>query len=358
MKAWVLAAPGGELKIEERPAPEPRPGSVLVRLAAVPLLTYQGEYLAGKLPYWYPPAPFIPGSNGVGLVEAVGAGVYHLRAGQRVIIGPHLVAGENVEEPAQMLIGLTGISPDSGPLLADWPNGTLAELALWPASAVSILEGLEDRPLNLLAVLGKFAVPLGGLLRGGLAAGMRLVVNGATGHFGSAAVLLGLALGAERIVAVGRKADVLSRLENLGKGRIKAFILSGDSAADEAGLRELCPAGAHLALDLVGRTDSSRSTLTVLKALSRGGRLVLMGGMSADLPLDYGKMLINDWEVIGNFMYRPEAIRRLIALVRSRQLDLGAVSTRYYAFRDLPAALEAAAAMRGLEATIVTLPDA
>jgi hypothetical protein len=48
-----------------------------------------------------------------------------------------------------------------------------------------------------LAALGKFAVPLGGLLRGRLRAGEILVANGATGYFGSAAMLLGLALGAE-----------------------------------------------------------------------------------------------------------------------------------------------------------------
>jgi len=102
-------------------------------------------------------------------------------------------------EPAQVLSGLTGISADSGPLLETWRDGTLAEYTLAPATAVPPADGSIS--IDALGTLGKLAVPFGGLLRGRLTPGEVLVVIGATGSFGSAAVLLGCALGAERVVA-------------------------------------------------------------------------------------------------------------------------------------------------------------
>jgi alcohol dehydrogenase len=53
------------------------------------------------------------------------------------VISPHVVARENVDDPAQVLIGLTSIGPAAEPMLADWPDGTLAEYALMPVEAVT-----------------------------------------------------------------------------------------------------------------------------------------------------------------------------------------------------------------------------
>ena len=100
--------------------------------------------MEGKLPvYNPPPGPFTIGTNGVGVVEAVGRDVWHLKPGQRVVLSSHFVAAENVEDPAQILIGLTS-SPDAAQVLADWPDGTLAEYALMPVAALTPADGLEE----------------------------------------------------------------------------------------------------------------------------------------------------------------------------------------------------------------------
>ena len=97
-----------------------------------------------KLPlYNPPPGPFTNGTNGVGVVEAVGREVWHLKPGQRVVLSSHFVAAENVEDPAQILIGLTS-SPDAAQVLADWPDGTLAEYALMPVAALTPAEGWRN----------------------------------------------------------------------------------------------------------------------------------------------------------------------------------------------------------------------
>jgi hypothetical protein len=73
-------------------------------------------------------------------------------------------------------------------------DGALAEFALAPVTTVTPADGLDLLDATQLAVLNRFIVPFGGLLRGRLAAGETLVVNGATGAYGTAAVLLGVAM--------------------------------------------------------------------------------------------------------------------------------------------------------------------
>jgi alcohol dehydrogenase len=353
-KAWRLAKPGAALEFLTVPTPQVRAGTVLVRMLASPLLSYLGDYAAGKLPYWYPSHAFTPGTNGIGIVAAVGEDVYHLSVGQRVAVHPLLVANEIVDEPAQALIGLTGISADSGEMIDTWADGTLREYVLMPASTIAPLDGLDAISSERLATIGKFSVPLGGLLRGRFAQGETLVVNGATGYFGSAAVLLGLALGAERVIATGRAKASLDALAAIGGARVQSVVLSGDVENDRDAIRTAAgPRGPHMAFDQVGRANDASSTLAALRSLRRGGRMVLMGSMSASLPITYSEFMQNDWELIGNFMYRPATFKVLVSLLRAGLLDLDVVKLHSFALPDLQQAIVAAANMKGLECTIV-----
>ncbi len=349
-------ATGRRADLEDCADPQARAGTAVVRVEAVPLLSYLKDYAAGRLPYWYPEAPFTPGTNGVGTIEAVGSDVHHLRGGQRVALSPLIVANEAVAEPARVLAGLTGISADSGPMLAAWRHGTLAERVLLPAASLFPLDGLDFHPVERLATLGKFIVPMGGLRRGRLAAGETLMVNGATGYFGSAAVLLGLALGAGRVVAAGRDRHALEDVARTAGERVTPVPLTGRIDTDVAALRSASGGGVDLAFDIVGRATDANATLASLGSLRRGGRLVLMGSMTVPLPLDYRQMLANDWEVIGQFMYRSDDYRTLVAMVRGSLVDLGAVRLKTFVFEDVLQAMEAAAAMRGLDCTVVRLP--
>jgi alcohol dehydrogenase len=363
MKAWRLHGKGGPLTLDDVPKPLPRPSGVVVKMEAAPVLGYMRQVLDGALGYALPASPFIPGTNGIGVLDAVGEGVYHLEPGKRVALNPHHLADERVRDPAQILIGLTamgsarftGLDAATNALQADWPDGVFAEYALLPAAVVTPLDGLDDVPAERLAALAKFVVPFGGFLRGALAAGETVVVNGATGYFGSAAVLLALAMGAERVVAAGRDREALRAITEVTGSRVSAVSLSGDAAADAASLRQAAAGGADLALDLVGRAKSAASTIAALHALRRGGRLVLMGSMSEPLPLAVGEMLGNDWSVIGNFMYPKEAPARLAAMVRGGLLDLRAIRIRAFPLDGLEAAVDAAARMRALDLTVLRM---
>ena len=161
MRAW-RALDGNKLELQELPTPEPAPGGAVVRMLAVPMLSYLRQVLDSSLGYDTPPRPFTPGTNGVGVIAAVGPGVYHLRPGQRVVLDPRAVADERVAEPAQILIGLTGMrSSRSGQadaptrsLQAAWPDGTCAQAARMPASVLTPLPPrLDSLPAARLAAI-------------------------------------------------------------------------------------------------------------------------------------------------------------------------------------------------------------
>ena len=199
----------------------------MVRIEASALMSYLKAYVEGRLPIYSPPdGPFTPGGNAIGIVHAIGPEVYHVKVGQRVVISSHIVANENAPEPAQFLLGITAGPP------AKCASGGLARRNACRICARSEVMRDADRRLDAfsaaeLSVLPRFAVPYGGLLRGRLAAGETIVVTGATGAYGSAAVLLSLALGAGRVVAAGRNKSALEALAQLGGSRVGTVVAFG-----------------------------------------------------------------------------------------------------------------------------------
>jgi NADPH:quinone reductase len=87
MKATVVHEFGGPevLKLEELPTPRPGPGQVLVRIHAAGVNPYDTYMRAGGYAV-KPPLPYTPGSDGAGVVEAVGEGVDNVKPGDRVYV--------------------------------------------------------------------------------------------------------------------------------------------------------------------------------------------------------------------------------------------------------------------------------
>ena len=354
MKAWRLEKLGGALRLKDIDSPIARPGGVVVRLQASTLMSYMKAYAEGKLPIYHAPdGEFTPGGNGVGVVEQVGSGVWHLKPGQKVVLSSYVVAQENVPDPAQILLGVTAAGPVAELLQAYWRDGTLAERVEWPASAVTLADDLPGVDANQLAVAMRFIVPYGGLLRGRLAAGETLVVSGATGAYGAAAVLLALAMGAAKVVALGRRHGALDRVVSICGSRVVPVVTTGDVDADVAAIRAAAGRAPQMAFDMVGGAQDADSTLAALRSLGRNGRLVLMGSMSVDLPVPYVELMLNGWEILGNFMYPRDAFARLFDLVRAGHLSLAAIEAKTYPLARLPEAMDAAAEAGSLECVVM-----
>ena len=87
MKAILVHEFGGPevLKLEEVPTPRPATGQVLVRIRAAGVNPYDTYMRNGVYPI-KPPLPYTPGSDGAGDIEAVGAGVNKVKPGDRVYV--------------------------------------------------------------------------------------------------------------------------------------------------------------------------------------------------------------------------------------------------------------------------------
>jgi alcohol dehydrogenase len=353
-KAWRLHA-HNDLRFDDVETPPPAADGVVVRIEAAMVLSYTGKVLSGAVPYGLPPMPFVPGTNAIARVVAVGDNVTHVEAGDRVFLSPHLRGDVPDREPPQILIGLTSMTttPAALSLQTRWRDGAFAEIAHWPAACVTPLSGLEDRPATELIGLAKLIVPFGGLQRSGLRGGQTIIINGASGYFGSGAVMLAVAMGAGRVVAVGRKQAALELLRETFGPRVIPAVVTGNAAEDLPIIRRAAGGGADAALDLLGSATSTSTTLSCLRALRRGGRLVLMGSANVPLELSFGEMLANDWEVVGQFMYDRTAPGQLAALAAENLLDLRQIKVAAFALADFSRAVEAAALMQGLDLTAV-----
>ena len=354
-KAWRLHA-HNDLRYDDVETPVSAPDGVVVRIEAGMVLSYTGKVLSGSVPYSLPPLPFVPGTNAIARVIAVGENVTHVRSGDPVFLSPHLRGDVPNPEPPQILIGLTATvtTPAALALQARWRDGVFAEIAHWPSACVTPLVGLSDKPATELIGLAKLIVPFGGLQRSELRGGDIIIVNGATGYFGSGAVMLAVAMGAGRVVAVGRNIAALKSLRAaFGPRVIAAAVTGGDAAKDLAIIRDAAGGAADVALDLLGSAKSTSTTLSTLRALKRGGRLVIMGSAEVPLEVSFREMLANDWEIVGKFMYERQAPGQLAALAASGLLDLAKIRVKTFKLTELKQAIEAAASMQGLDLTAV-----
>jgi alcohol dehydrogenase len=353
-KAWRLHA-HNDLRLDRVATPKPAPDGVVVRIEAGMVLSYTGKVLSGSVPYSVPPMPFVPGTNAIARVVEAGSNVTHVQYGDRVFLSPHLRGDVPDREPPQILIGLTAMAPTPAALALQerWRDGVFAEVAHWPAACVTPLAGLDDKTATELIGLAKLIVPFGGLQRSGLRGGQTIIINGATGYFGSGAVMLAVAMGAAHVVAVGRKQAALEALRETCGPRVIPAVVSGDAARDLPIIRHAAGGGADVALDLLGAAKSTSTTLSSLRALKRGGRLVLMGSAEAPLELSFREMLANDWEVVGQFMYDRTAPGQLARLAAGGLLDLKKIAVTTFALADFKRAVEAAALMQGLDLTAV-----
>lgn len=233
-------------------------GQLRVEVAAAGVNFVDGLFVQG-LYQIKPPLPFVPGSELSGTVVEVGEGVTGWAVGDR--------------------------------LLASVGLGAFAEeVVIGAGQAVAIPDGVD---LTTAATIGQSYCTAWFSLarRARLAAGQSLLVLGAGGGVGLAAVDVGVALGATVIAAASSPERLASAA---AAGATSTIDYSKDSLKDRA--RELSGGGVDLALDPVGGSLSEQA----LRSLGTGGRLLVVGFASGEIPrLPANQILLRNREVIG-----------------------------------------------------------
>ncbi|MFF1836421.1 alcohol dehydrogenase AdhP [Streptomyces sp. NPDC058231] len=298
MKAAVVRSFAEPLVIEERPVPTPAGHQVLVRMETSGLCHTDIHAAQGDWPI-RPNPPFVPGHEGIGIIEAAGDQVGHLAVGDRVAI-PWL--GEACGHCDHCVSGWETLCPEqrnSGYSV----DGSHTEYALAHGTyVVRVPDGidpLDAAPLTCAGVTTYKAVKLSGARPGTLA-----LVSG-IGGLGHLALQYARIFGAET-VAVDVTDEKLALARELGADHV--IDARVQDVAEE--MRRL--GGAHVAVSLAVSNESFDAAYASLR---RGGTLVLVAlPAEGKLELPVFDMVLNGTKVIGSIVGTREDLAEVFRL--------------------------------------------
>ncbi|HEV7403640.1 MAG TPA: NADPH:quinone reductase [Chthoniobacteraceae bacterium] len=306
------------LRVAEVATPQPGTGEVLVRIHAAgvnPVETYirSGKY--AKLP----PLPYTPGNDGAGVVEALGAGVTGLAVGDRVY-----VAGAKTGTYAEQCVAAAG-DVRALPAVATFAQG----------AALGVPYATSWRAL---------------MQRGGGRPGETVLINGATGGVGVAALQFARSAGLTVFATGGSEAG---RVFLRAQGADEVFDHS-DSGYRQAVLDRTSGRGVDLILEMLANVNLAHD----LKLLAIHGRVVVIGNRGT-IEIDPREAMAREADIRGvmlghatpaEFAEAHEAIRRGL-----ENRTLAPVIARELPLAEAPAAHEAVMAS-GPPGKIVLVP--
>jgi NADPH:quinone reductase-like Zn-dependent oxidoreductase len=321
MKAVLWKGYGGYDQLEFRedvPVPRPEDGAVLVQIGAASVNNTDINTRIG----WYSRAvskgtndsgadgysdsgaedsgwtgtthqfPRIQGADGCGRIVAVGRGVAASRIGERVLIEP--VIRLNVRGTVQVIY------------FGSECNGSFAEYTCVPsANAHAISSDLSDAELASFPCAYAAAEHM--LERSQVAAGDEVLITGASGGVGSAAVQLAVRRGA-RVIAVTSpaKEEVITAL---GASRV---IARGADLVESLGRESM-----DVVIDVVG----GGQFVQLLEILRRGGRYAVAGAISGPIvDLDLRSLYLKDLRLHGCTVFEPIVFRNLVGYIERGEI--------------------------------------
>ena len=342
MKAAIFSTLGETPTVGELPDPTATDGTVVVDVVAAPVLPYAREVFSGERPMLFEP-PFVPGTGAVGRIGALGEGATSLKVGDWVYCDPTVRARDSQSLAPIYLQGLTAGGPEALPLLRQYRNGSWAEKMKLPLECVVPLGHIDPADAASWLTVGTMMVPFGGLTSVDLAPGETAVINGATGSFGSAAVAVALAMGAAKVVAVGRSVDALAALVDRHGARLATVRSQGSGDSDAAAIRAAAGGPIDVVFDILPPQADPALTTAAIASIRPGGRISLMGGIgmagTGNLELSYAWIMRNNITIRGQWLYTREAMIRLIALARAGMLSLDEYRITEFALTSVEAAI-------------------
>lgn len=329
MRAVQIIEDSNRFTVQDIGVPQRRPGGAIVRMEAALVASYMAALPLGD--WMTPPRPFIPGQCAVGVVVE-GDGL--LRPGQRVYFDAYTGSNDPAHPVADHgFLGCFAVAPAARAALADWPDGSFAELIHAPERCFTpIPRGIPATP-DELCRLGWLGCAFAGLERGGFRPGMTLAINGATGLVGAGAVLLALALEAGEVQIFGRRTEILADLLRLDPARVRVGDPDGDTAFD-------------MVLDCAGG-DETGVTEVLLGRLRRYGAAVMVGALTARVAVDTSALMRNGNALIGSFWFTQEMLHRLLALIEAGTLDLSGFAPQVFDLSEIEAAIAHAQSRAG-----------
>lgn len=326
MRAAVLTGIR-QVRLEDRPEPQARPGWVVVRVESASICGTDSHQYDGRVDT---PFPRVPGHDFAGRVEAVGDGVDGSLVGTPVAVKPSLPCGECADCNAGRLAEC-----GSKRLIGLWSDGCMAEKVAVPqVNLVPRPDGVEDWQACLLEPL---AVGLNTVDRLQIMLGETVLILG-QGPIGLALTRLCSLSGAGRLIVTDAREAPFAVSRAYGATEC-LNVTETDVVPAVAGLTG--GAGADIVIETSGFPASSAIVLDVVR---KEGKVAHIGWANDLPPLPVIPIMAKTLTVfgVGGNGGRGQ-YERSIELVRSGRIDLGPMVTHRFALDDIAAAFETAA---------------
>ncbi len=265
--AVVVETPGEAPAVRRREPPSPRSGELAIRVSAAPIAPLDLLCATGRSYFGVPATPYVPGVQGVGTVEQ---GTADIPAGTTVWFATS-----------------AGMAPG---------DGSMRAVAIAPERDVVRLPGSADPALVAALGLSGVAAWMSLTWRGQVAAGEQVLVLGAGGVVGQAAVQLARTLGARRVLAAARSAGARDRAQRLDPDALVEIDDADGVETLAARIRDACDGP----LDLVVDPLYGIPCAAALSVLRPQGRLVNLGGSAGELaPITSSMLRGQSLQVLG-----------------------------------------------------------
>lgn len=328
MKAAIFVEPG-RIVLDEKPVPEIGPLDALIRITTTTICGTDVHILKGE----YPVAKGLTiGHEPVGVIEKLGAAVTGFKEGQRVIAGAITPSGTS----NACLCGFCsqdgagtrhGWKPMGGWKFGNTIDGCQAEYVRVPdavANLAPVPDGLSDEQVLMCPDI--MSTGFSGAERGGVRIGDMVAVF-AQGPIGLCATAGAKLMGASTIIVVDKLPERLAMARRLGADHAVDF--SRVDPVEEI-LRLTDGRGVDIAIEALGTQATFESCLRVLRP---GGTLSSLGVYSSDLkiPLNAFAAGLGDHMIVTSLCPGgKERMRRLMAVISSGRVDLGALVTHRF----------------------------
>jgi alcohol dehydrogenase len=350
MKAVVFKGKD-RIAVAEVPKPTPRAGEAVIRITTTTICGTDVHIVRGE----YPVKPgLILGHEPVGVIDSLGAGLEELYTiGQRVIVGAITPCG-------QCFYCLNGVHSQCGGGIGGWRfgntiNGAWAEYLLVPdarANLAPIPADLSDEAVVLCPDI--FSTGLSGAESGNIRVGDAVAVF-AQGPIGLCATVGAKLKGASLIIGIDSNTERLAMARCLG-ANVTLNTKDGDSVAE---IKRLTSGrGVDVAIEALGRQETFENAL---RAIRPGGTLSSLGVYSGKLVAPYEAFYagLGDQRIVTTLCPGgKERMRRLMAMIEHRRVDLSSLVTHRFALDDIQEAFDLFSHQRDGVLKVALYPDA
>ena len=308
MKAAVFHAGGKPLAISDVPAPAPRAGEVVIRVAACGLCHTDLHYLDHGVPTFKSP-PIILGHEAAGTVAQLGPGVTGFAEGERVLAPSVWACGRcRFCRAGRENLCIDLVMP------GNHTDGAFAEFLAVPAKELVRLPA--NIPLERACVIADaVSTPYHAVKhRGRVRVGDTVAVVGC-GGVGLNVVQCAAVAGAS-VIAVDVSDARLALAKQLGA---RHAINPGTTERVDKEVRKLTDGGVDVAFEVVGVPKTVDLAFNLLR---KGGRLVVIGFAHDPAPINVGKLMFYELELVGSLGCGAGEYPEIVALVESGRLTL------------------------------------